>query len=181
MLVAAVVAAERAGEAEAAPPTFAEVLHANQGMVFSIAYHFLRDRGAAEEVAQDVFLQLYRNLAELENAAHATFWLRRVTSNRCIDYVRKRKLQAAVALEDVAEPSVRDEPGDPLLNRRLRALLTSLPETPRMVMVLRYQEEMMPEEIAKTMNMPVRTVKSHLQRSLAMLREKIGRSMGEIR
>ena len=181
MLMAGVVAAQRAGEAEAAPPTFADVLRANQGMVFSIAYHFLRDRGAAEEVAQDVFLQLHRNLGELESTAHATFWLRRVTSNRCIDYVRKRRLQPSVALDDVAEPSTQDERGDPMLNRRLRALLTSLPETPRMVMVLRYQEEMMPEEIATTLNMPVRTVKSHLQRSLAMLREKIGRSMGEIR
>jgi RNA polymerase sigma-70 factor, ECF subfamily len=68
-----------------------------------------------------------------------------------------------------------------MLNRRLRAMLGSLPETPRMVMVLRYQEELMPEEIAKVLEMPVRTVKSHLQRSLAMLREKIGRSMGDVR
>ena len=174
-------AAERSGEAEAMPPAFSDVLHANQGMVFSIAYHFLHDRAAAEEVAQDVFLQLYRSFDELQSTAHAAFWLRRVTSNRSIDYVRKRKVQAAVALEDVPEPSVSGETGDPMLNRRLRALLGSLPETPRMVMILRYQEELMPEEIARTLDMPVRTVKSHLQRSLAMLREKIGRSMGEIR
>src|SRR5207302_10392963 len=93
-----------AGPAEATPPTFSDVLHANQGMVFSIAYHFLHDRAAAEEVAQDVFLQLYRSFDELQSAAHAAFWLRRVTSNRSIDYVRKRKVQAAVALEDVPEP-----------------------------------------------------------------------------
>ena len=165
----------------APPPTFSEVLRANQSMVFSIAYHFLRDRAAAEEVAQEVFLQLYRSFDELQGETHTTFWLRRVTSNRSIDYVRKRKLQAAVALEDAPELSVRDEPGDPMLNRRLRALIGSLPETPRMVMVLRYQEDLMPEEIAKTLDMPVRTVKSHLQRALAMLREKIERSMGEIR
>lgn len=173
--------AERAGEADAAPPTFSEVLRANQGMVFSIAYHFLRDRAAAEEVAQDVFLKLYRNFAELQTSAHATFWLRRVTSNRCIDHARKRKLEAAVALDDAPPLPVSVEPGDPMLNRRLRALIGSLPETPRLVMVLRYQEDLMPEEIARTLDMPVRTVKSHLQRSLAMLREKIGRSMGEIR
>ena len=46
--------------------TFAEVLRANQSMVFSLAYHFLRDRGAAEEVAQDVFLRLYRKLEILK-------------------------------------------------------------------------------------------------------------------
>jgi RNA polymerase sigma-70 factor (ECF subfamily) len=49
-----------------------------------------------------------------------------------------------------------------------------------MAMILRYQEELMPEEIARVMDMPVSTVKSHLQRSLAMLREKIERSMGGV-
>ncbi len=177
--------AEAAPGADSMAPAFGELLRANQSMVFSIAYHFLRNREAAEEVAQDVFLRLYRNLGDFESAEHATFWLRKVTSNRAIDYARKRKLQAAVALEDAPEPSVAADQtvtrGDPLLNRRLRALLGSLPETPRMAMVLRYQEDMMPEEIAKAMDMPVRTVKSHLQRSLTMLRDKIGRSMGEIR
>jgi RNA polymerase sigma-70 factor, ECF subfamily len=48
-------------------------------------------------------------------------------------------------------------------------------------MVLRYQEDLMPEEIASLLDMPVRTVKSHLQRSLAMMREKIDRSMGDVR
>jgi RNA polymerase sigma-70 factor (ECF subfamily) len=48
-------------------------------------------------------------------------------------------------------------------------------------MVLRYQEDLMPDEIGKVLDMPVRTVKSHLQRSLAMLREKIGRSLGDVR
>jgi RNA polymerase sigma-70 factor (ECF subfamily) len=166
---------------EAGSFTFAGVLRANQSMVFSIAYHFLRDRGVAEEVAQDVFLQLYRSFAELESEAHVTFWLRKVTSNRCIDTMRKRKMQAAVALDQAPELFSAVEQDDPLLSRRLRTLIASLPEKPRMVMVLRYQEDMMPEEIAKVLEMPVRTVKSHLQRSLAMLREKIDRSMGDIR
>ena len=160
------------------PGNFAELVRAHQGMVFSIAYHFLRDRPAAEEVAQDVFLQLYRSLRDLHGDAHLTFWLRKVTSHRCIDRVRKRKLQASVTLEDASELSVSGEHGDPLLNRRVRALLTSLPEKPRMVMILRYQEDLMPEEIAQILEMPVSTVKSHLQRSLAMLREKIGRTVG---
>ena len=179
--VGAGAVAEPGRDAEALPARFAEILRANQSMVFSIAYHFLRDRTAAEEVAQDVFLQLYRSMDDLRSEAHVTFWLRKVASNRCIDFVRKRKRQATVALEDAPEPSVTSEPGDLMMNRRLRTLLGSLPETPRMVMVLRYQEELMPEEIARMLDMPVRTVKSHLQRSLAMLREKIGRSMGEIR
>jgi RNA polymerase sigma-70 factor (ECF subfamily) len=163
------------------PRTFASVLRAQQSMVFSIAYHFLRDRSAAEEVAQDVFLQLHRRFDELKSDQHISFWLRRVASHRCIDYVRKRKSQAAIGLDQAPVPSVDDEPQDHFLNRRLQLLIASLPEKPRMVMILRYQEDLMPEEIATVMEMPVRTVKSHLQRSLAMLREKIDRSMGDVR
>jgi RNA polymerase sigma-70 factor (ECF subfamily) len=84
-------------------------------------------------------------------------------------------------LDDAPTPSVNGEPEDHFLNRRLQSLIASLPEKPRMVMILRYQEDLMPEEIASMMDMPVRTVKSHLQRSLAMLREKIDRSMGDVR
>src|SRR5271154_3348138 len=102
--------------AQAAPEmTFAEVLRANQSMVFSLAYHFLRDASAAEEIAQDVFLRLYRKMDDLESAKHVTFWLRKVTSHRCIDYVRKRGSHYTVALEDAAEPSVPEQHGDPLL------------------------------------------------------------------
>jgi RNA polymerase sigma-70 factor (ECF subfamily) len=163
------------------PRTFAGVLRAQQSMVFSIAYHFLRDRSAAEEVAQDVFLQLHRRFEDLKSDEHISYWLRKVVSHRCIDYVRKQKSQAALRLDDVPTPSVDGEPQDHFLNRRLQSLIGSLPEKPRMVMILRYQEDLMPEEIASVMDMPVRTVKSHLQRSLAMLREKIDRSMGDVR
>jgi RNA polymerase sigma-70 factor (ECF subfamily) len=162
-------------------PEFAEALRSNKAMVFSMAFHFLRDSSAAEEVAQDVFLQLYRNLESLESEAHVTYWLRRVTSNRCIDYARKRKSQAAVGLDSLPEIATKSDPSDPMLNRRLQALVSSLAETPRMIMILRYQEDQMPEDIARLLKMPVRTVKSHLHRSLTILREKIGRSMGEIR
>ena len=148
-------------------------------MVFSIAYHFLRDRFAAEEVAQDVFLQLHAKLGALESPDHIRFWLRKAASHRSIDYARRRR-PGSVSIDDAPELSVPDAVGDPLLRARLRVLIASLPEAPRMVMVLRYQEELMPEEIARVLDMPVRTVKSHLHRSLAMLREKIERSMGEV-
>lgn len=167
---------------KAVPETaFADALRANQSMVFSLAYHFLRDRGAAEEIAQDVFLQLYRKLDRLDSPRHVVFWLRKTTSHRCIDYARKRGAHYTIGLADTAEPSVAEDRGDPFLNRRLRQLIATLAEKPRMAMLLRYQEDLTPEEIAAVLDMPVRTVKSHLHRSLAILREKIERSMGDIR
>ena len=156
---------------------FSDLVREHQSMVFSIAYHFLRDRALAEEIAQDVFLQLYRNLESLESESHATFWLRRVAANRCVDHVRKRQRQPEVALDKTAELHSEDTAADPLMSRKLQALVQSLPEKPRMVMIMRYQEDLMPEEISKLLNMPVRTVKSLLHRSLTMLREKMERTL----
>jgi RNA polymerase sigma-70 factor (ECF subfamily) len=57
----------------------------------------------------------------------------------------------------------------------LRRLVATLPEGPRTVMILRYQEDLDPSDIAALLEMPVSTVKSHIQRSLALLREKLER------
>jgi RNA polymerase sigma-70 factor, ECF subfamily len=80
-----------------------------------------------------------------------------------------------VALEDVAEPAARVAAADPMLGETLRRLIATLAEAPRMAMILRYQEDLDPAEIADLMAIPVGTVKSHLQRSLALLREKLAR------
>jgi RNA polymerase sigma-70 factor, ECF subfamily len=158
---------------------FADIVHRYQSMVFSIARYFLGDPSSAEELAQDVFLALHSALDGLESDEHVKFWLRKVTAHRCIDH-RRRRRPAQVSLEDAPEPSIPATSGDPLLARRLRQYVASLPEKPRLVMILRYQEDMLPEDIAEVLAMPVATVKSHLQRSLAMLREKVTRTMGAV-
>ncbi|HVH29221.1 MAG TPA: sigma-70 family RNA polymerase sigma factor [Vicinamibacterales bacterium] len=158
---------------------FAAIVLEHQSMVFSLAVNFLRDRQVAEEVAQDVFLQLHKNLHAIASGEHLVFWLRRVTSQRCIDYSRRRKW-SQVSLEDVPEPAARTVARDPWLSRRLRQLVDSLPPAPRMVVVLRYQEDLTPQEIADLLAIPIATVKSHLQRSLAMLREKVLRVFGDV-
>ena len=158
---------------------FAEIVRQHQSMVFSIAQHFLADRSAAEELAQDVFLQLHATLPTLKSEDHVKFWLRKVTAHRCIDYQRRRRI-SQISLEDAPEPVASTRSGDPFLERRVRQLIATLSEKPRMVVILRYQEDMSPEDIAEALAMPVTTVKSHLQRSLAMLREKMTRTIGEI-
>ena len=154
---------------------FRSLVRQHQGMVFSIALHYLRDRGSAEEVAQEVFFSLHRNLHQIESLAHAMAWLRKVAVQRAIDEGRRRSRRPQVALADVAEPASSVKAGDPLLSELLRKLVATLPEAPRMVMIQRYQEDLEPAEIAAALEMPLATVKSHLQRSLAMLRGKLAR------
>jgi RNA polymerase sigma-70 factor (ECF subfamily) len=68
---------------------------------------------------------------------------------------------------------------DFMLRDALRRLVATLPEKARLVVTLRYQEDLDPTEIARVLEMPLNTVKSHLRRSLAILREKVSRSFGE--
>lgn len=155
------------------PPDFAALVREHQSMVFSVAYSFLRDRGGAEEVAQDVFLELQRALPSLASREHILHWLRRVAAHRSIDYLRRKR--PMLALVDVKEPVAAPVSGDVLLQEHLRQLIGQLPPKPRMVMILRYQEDLDPAEIAEILDAPVRTVKSQLQRSIAVLREKLAR------
>ena len=160
---------------------FEALVRDHQSMVFSLACHFLRDRAAAEEIAQEVFLGLHRNLKAIESREHAMFWLRKAAVQRSIDEGRRRQRRAQVALEEVPEPRAVVRNGDPMLAGLLDRLVATLPAAPRMVMVLRYQEDLEPSEIAALLEMPVATVKSHLQRSLGLLRAKLARrGMGAI-
>ena len=104
---------------------------------------------------------------------HRLYWLRRVASRKCIDQARRRKVRNQVSLDDVPEPFTWMPAADPILKRYVEQLLGRLAEAPRMIVILRYQEGLEPAEIAEVLDMPVATVKSHLQRSLALLRRKL--------
>lgn len=160
---------------------FGAVVREHQAMVFSIAFHVLNDRALAEEVAQDVFMRLYSVINTLQSAEHVLFWLRKVATHRALDEIRRRSSRPEVPLDDNLEPVTMPKIGDPILHRRLQQMVASLPEKSRAVIVLRYQEDMSPEDISRAMEMPVATVKSQLQRALVMLREKCARSLGEVR
>src|SRR5216684_5378546 len=153
--------------------SFATLIHEHQDMVFSIAWHFLHDRGRAEEIAQEVFLQLFRALGEIESPAHLTFWLRRVTANRCIDESRRGRWRI-VTLDEASDVAGHSNESDPLLGRKVRHLLQRLPAPQRLAITMRYQEGLEPSEIGAVLDMPLNTVKSHLRRGLSALRDWLG-------
>lgn len=158
-----------AGESAA----FAALVRRYQRAVYSIALRMLSDRHRAEDLAQEVFLQLYRSLDAIGSDAHLAFWLRKVAVNRAIDRIRQEARHDNEPLTQA--DTVVDEAGDadPLLQRRMAELVAQLPPAARAVVVLRYQEDLDPVDIASTLDMPLNTVKSHLKRSLASLRARV--------
>jgi RNA polymerase sigma-70 factor (ECF subfamily) len=155
----------------------------HQSMVFSIALRVLGDRGAAEEVAQDVFVELYGAIARLESVEHVKFWLRRVTSHRSLDYLRRGRLRPEFAAEEWTEEHGRGWDESVVRNGavaiRLEQMVSALPKGLRAAVVLRYQEDLSPDEIANVLEQPLATVKSNLQRGLEMLRRKAGTVLKE--
>jgi len=102
------------------PEQFEELVREHQAMVFSMACRYLRNRALAEEIAQDVFLQLYRKLPTLESPDHVLHWLRWVTAHRLIDHSRHEKRRPQSPLEDAPEPAA-PEPRAPRVDADLRA------------------------------------------------------------
>ncbi len=154
-------------------PDFEQLVDEHQSMVFSLALRMTGDRGLAEEIAQDVFLELDRHLGRIESPDHACFWLRRVAMSRSADALRRRRVRGVDLWVEIEENhgAQAEERSSPL-GARLEQLLTTLSEPQRAALVLRYQEDLTPDEIATTLGAPLATVKSHLQRGLKLLRAK---------
>ena len=162
-------AGARAGD----PAGFAALVRLHQPLVYSIALRMLMDGALAEDLSQEVFLQLHQSIRTLESHEHLAFWLRRVTANRSIDRLRKDRLIGTTTLEDAAAIFDPRPDDDPLLRKHLHGLIQQLAPVARAVVLLRYQEDLDPVEIARTLAIPVNTVKSHLKRSLSVLRRQL--------
>jgi RNA polymerase sigma-70 factor (ECF subfamily) len=152
---------------------FEQLVDEHQSMVFSLALRMTGDHGLAEEIAQDVFLELDRHLSRIESSLHALWWLRRVTMSRSADALRRRRVRGIEQWVEIDENhgAQAEERPSPLADR-LERLLATVPEPQRAALTLRYQEDLTPEEIAATLGTPLATVKSHLQRGLKLLRAK---------
>lgn len=162
---------------------FRQLMLTHQGRIFSVALRFTGQRVDAEELLQDVFMQLHGALSQISSDEHLKRWLLRAISHRCIDRLRhaarRPRTVSLAALPPAFELQAAEQEVDPLLGTRLRQLLFKLAPDARMVMLLRFQEDLDPVEIADLLVMPIPTVKSHLRRSLEWLRTQMDRSANE--
>ncbi|HEX9445686.1 MAG TPA: sigma-70 family RNA polymerase sigma factor [Candidatus Binatia bacterium] len=149
--------------------------------VMGVAARMLDDRAEAEDLAQDVFVRVYRALGDFKGEALFSTWLYRVTANACLN--RKKKRQRERRLEaDIGglEPLHFDPFSNPhvLLERKqLRALLErliqALPEEQRMVLILRDVEGLSYDEIADCLGVELGTVRSRLHRARAEVQARV--------
>lgn len=144
---------------------FRRLIEAHQRMVFSLALRILGDYATAEEVAQDVFLELYRSGERLESDDHIRFWLRRTAKHRAIDAIRRKSNRPEAGADEWMEQDHTAAPS-PSLNVTTEARLESLLRT-------------LPDEIAAVLGQSSASVKSQLHRGLTLLRRKAAVTMKE--
>jgi RNA polymerase sigma-70 factor (ECF subfamily) len=167
------VRAERRDEA------IALLLPAFRRKVFGLAYSFLRDREAAEDVAQDVFIKVWRALPGFDGRASLSTWIYTITRNASLSALRARRPQSSLSDPEVMEAVEAIDPApsaDVIVDRAaILRLVDQLPTKQRQVIMLFYMEEQSHEEVATMLAMPVGTVKTLLHRARARMSAAAGK------
>lgn len=174
----AIVELVQAGRGQEA---FERLLPAYRRRVFGLAYGILRDRAAAEDLAQEVFVKLWQALPRYDGRAQLSTWIYAITRNAAVSALRARRRELSLAdeavaaeVEDVAAPDAAAAE-DPALRRAI----DRLPEKQRQAITLYYMDERSVEEVADMMGIPANTVKTHLHRARASLAAALGESAKE--
>ncbi len=162
------------------PQAFEELVIAYQHRVFGVALRMLRNRGEAEEIAQEVFLRVHRTVEDFRGEAKLSTWLYAITSRLCLNRLasgeRRVSREGEESLERLradADPAAHVERVE--LEAALQRAITELPEERRIMVVLRDFEGLSYEEIATALDLPLGTVRSRLHRARTDLKEKLER------
>jgi RNA polymerase sigma-70 factor (ECF subfamily) len=166
------VRAERRDEA------IALLLPAFRRKVFGLAYSFLRDREAAEDVTQEVFIKVWRALPGFDGRASMSTWIYTIARNASLSALRARRPQSSLSDPEVMEAveSIAPAPADDVAAERtaILRLIDQLPMKQRQVIMLFYMVAHSHEEVASLLAMPVGTVKTLLHRARARLSAAAG-------
>ena len=143
------------------------------GIVYSVALRVLGDTGAAEDVLQEVFMQLWRNPGLFDSSrGNLGAWLAVIARNRAIDGLRKRRPETDIADIVVSvEPDLASEAERGRAMQKVRSVLGSMPAVQRSALEMAYFEGLSHSEIASKTGEPLGTVKTRIRGGLMMLRK----------
>lgn len=144
-------------------------------MVYSVALRVLRDRGEAEDVMQDIFVQVWRNPgAFVSGKGSLAGWLVVVARNRCIDMIRRRRPADPVELFSLSSPTdLAREAEQKSLLEKIQGLVNSLPDEQRKSIELAFFEGLTHSEIAQKTGDPLGTVKTRIRLALTAIRKAL--------
>ena len=169
---------------------FEELIEIHQRSVIGTVAKMLGNPSEAEDIAQQVFIRVWKSAARYEPQAKFTTWLFTITRNLVFNEVRRRQRKPTVSMQEREETTHRvvedvqgSSPDEELLRSEMEAAIDraieALPEKQRLAVVLRRYEEMPYEEIGVVLSMSVPAVKSLLFRARAQLKETLQRYLDQ--
>src|SRR5262245_38000569 len=169
---------------------FRELIRDHRDRVFNITFRMLGDRAEAEDVAQEVFISVFKMIDQFREESKFSTWLYRVAVNHCknrIKYLARRHDRSREQIDETTETGVNGAIGAPLpsspqkalesaqMERLMQDAIANLEEDQRIVVVLRDVEDLSIEEICEITGLPDGTVKSRLHRARLVLRKRLQR------
>lgn len=161
---------------------YAHIIDNYKNQLYATILRMTKNPQDAQDLVQDAFIKVYRNLEKYDASGSFSSWLYRVAINHCMDEFRKKRYsmtQIEIDEERVVEPN---HPELVFLkkekSRQLERLIGTLPEDERLIILLRYVNEISYEEIGEVMDMPLSTVRNKLHRAKKKMRETVKREGG---
>ncbi len=174
---------------ESADAAFTALVDGHYRRTYGLIYRMVRSEQDAADLTQEVFVRVYKALGRLRAEGAAGAWIRRIATNLCLDYLRKRNSLPAFSSIDAnfhsdsessASWDISDPSGQPerLFDsaesvRVLHRAIDTLPDDYRIVVILHHIEEMRVDEIADILTVPAGTIKSRLSRARKELKRKL--------
>ena len=172
---------------------FVDCVRAYQDKIYGLIYRMLGNHAEAQDVAQEVFVTVFKSIDSFRGESKLSTWLYRIAANHCknrIKYLRRRAHKNTTDLDSQTEKTLQNAPGSTLgegeagpsealegaqLELIVQRAIEKLEEDHRLLLVLRDVEEMSYEEIMQVTGLPEGTVKSRLHRARQALKEEIAR------
>jgi len=171
---------QRAGKGDA--DAFGMLVSLHERFVYNLAYRTLGSVEDAQDVTQEAFVRAWLSLPGFRAEAQFRTWIYRIVLNLCLDRIpRLRRDFAALSDEDLADSPAPDNRAPDILStleadearKILQHEIATLPASQRLLVTLRYQDELSYDEIASLVNLPLGTVKTGLFRAKERLRQAL--------
>lgn len=172
---------------------FRKIYDQHKLLVYNVALHYLQNKENAEEITQDVFVQLYQSLSQFKNNSALKTWIYRITINKCLDFIKHKKAKKRHFIFgkksenqfEIQSISNFEHPGILLVQKEnaeiLFGVINTLPENQKTAFLLSKVEGLSNPEISVIMEVSISSVESLIFRAKANLREKLSKKIDTYR
>ncbi|MBB6218694.1 RNA polymerase sigma-70 factor (ECF subfamily) [Anaerosolibacter carboniphilus] len=158
---------------------FPQLIDRYKDKIFALVYRYTNDYGEAQDIAQEVFIKIYKQMHTFRFQSKVSTWLYRVATNSCIDWSRKRKTKQDTTYL-INEELVMDQERGPeqlmILNEQreaVRDVINRLPENYKLLIIMYHFQNMRYKEISEVLDMPMKTIETGLYRARAMIKKQM--------